>query len=90
MIQEFKVKDKKSSCDLYLVPQNAYIDLRVAYRNGSVPADFSDADLQCNGISDPRSIVGKPDDIFSAMRAAAAVNKPTSSVTTASSPSNNE
>lgn len=83
MIQVFKPYATKPVEDLYLVPPYASLDLRQAYATGSVSSTFEDVEGSYNGISDPASILGKPDDVFSAMRAAkaAASIKPAQPVT---------
>lgn len=53
-----------------VVSQIGYIDLRVAYATGEVPSDLEGVEGNFNGIDDPNSIMGTPDDVFSAMRAA--------------------
>lgn len=83
MVQMFKPYETKPVEDLYIVPPYGYLDLRQAYSTGSVSSTFEDVEGSYNGISDPGSILGKPDDVFSAMRAAkaAASIKPALQVT---------
>jgi hypothetical protein len=61
------------------VEQIGFIDLRVAYSTGVVALDIEGVDGNFNGIEDPATILGKPDDVFSAMRAADAVSVSSSS-----------
>lgn len=51
------------------VSQIGYVNLRVAMATGSVPSDLSGTENVSNGIEDPKSIIGKPDDLFSVLRA---------------------
>lgn len=57
------------SPNISAVSQIGYVNLRVAMATGSIPADLTGTENAANGIDDPRSIIGKPDDVFSAMRA---------------------
>lgn len=72
MKQEFEpvIIPNEGFCpNIYAVSQIGFVNLRVAMASGSVPADLSGTENATNGIDDPRSIIGKPDDVFSAMRA---------------------
>lgn len=72
MIQEFEpvIIPNEGFCpNISAVSQIGYVNLRVAMATGSVPADLTGTENVSNGIDDPRSIIGKPDDVFSAMRA---------------------
>lgn len=53
-----------------IVDQIGYIDLRVAYATGVVRGDLSAVEGDFNGIDDPKSMIGNPDDVFSSIRAA--------------------
>lgn len=72
MIQELQMKlellpfDK----DLQIVEQVGYVDLRRAYEDSCVPSDLGVDESTYNGIDEPSSIIGKPDDVFAAHRAA--------------------
>lgn len=68
------------SRDLQLVDQVGYIDLREAFLSGVVPGDVDSDSSSYNGIDDPNSIIGSPDDVFAADRAAKAYNSAASSV----------
>lgn len=54
--------------DLKPVDEYGWIDAAVAYINKSVPSDMVTQESDYNGIEDPDSILGKPDDVFSALR----------------------
>lgn len=64
--------------NLSTVSQYGYIDLRAAMATGVVPSQLSDSNIPDNGISDPNAIIGRPDDVFSAKRAAEAYHSATS------------
>lgn len=75
MIQKFEpvvIPDEGYTRNISSISQIGYVDLRIAMATGTVPADLSGTENNDNGIDDPRSIIGKPDDVFSAMRANAA------------------
>lgn len=72
MIQEFDpvvIPSEGFTENMSTVSQIGYVNLRVAMATGTVPADLTGTENATNGIEDPRSIIGKPDDVFSAMRA---------------------
>lgn len=70
MIQEFKINPiEPLSQDFVEVSQFGYIDLRVALSTGEVPSDLQGVEGSYNDIDEPSSIIGKPDDVFAAMRA---------------------
>lgn len=76
MIQEINAVytvDGEFSRDIAPVVQIGFIDLRVAYATGVVACDIDGVEGNFNGVESPESIIGKPDDVFSAMRAAKAV-----------------
>lgn len=54
--------------DIKPVDEYGWIDAAVAYINKSVPSDLVTQESDYNGIDDPDSILGKPDDVFSALR----------------------
>lgn len=62
---EFQPFDK----DLQIVEQVGFVDLRRAYEDASVPSDLGVDESTYNGIDDPSSIIGRPDDVFAAHRA---------------------
>lgn len=72
MIQELKpvvfVEDDYNK-NVSTVSQYGYIDMRVAYATGVVPSSLEDTSNPSNGIDEPSSIIGRPDDIFSVKRA---------------------
>ena len=73
MVQNFDVGVLEPfTSNIAVVSQIGYIDLRVAFATGEVPADLEGVEGNFNGIDDPNSIIGSPDDVFSAMRAAEA------------------
>lgn len=76
MVQEFKhvvLVEGEYSRNIAPVDQYGYVDLRVAFESSSIPADITGAEGSFNGISEPESILGVPDDAFSAIRASKAV-----------------
>lgn len=54
--------------DLKPVDEFGWIDAAEAYVNKSVPSNLITQESDYNGIDDPDSILGKPDDVFSALR----------------------
>ena len=60
--------------NLTSVSQIGFIDLRIAYSSGVVAADLEGSLADVNGIDEPSSIVGRPDDVFSAIRSKDVVN----------------
>lgn len=68
MVYNFKPYDKKPIGDLHMVEQFAAVDLRVAAATGIVPGDASITEASYNGIENPASMLGKPDDVFAAYR----------------------
>lgn len=60
--------------NLTSVSQIGYIDLRVAYSSGVVAADLEGSLADVNGIDEPATIVGRPDDVFAALRSKEVVN----------------
>ena len=56
------------NADIRLTDEFGYIDLVEAFSNGSIPAEVSDTDVNYNEIEDPSTIMGKPSDVFEAMR----------------------
>lgn len=69
MIQHFEVKESRPKCDLHLVDRIGYVDLRVSYESGVVSGDLDSVEGNFNGITDPSSVLGCPDDVFAAIRA---------------------
>lgn len=93
MIQHFEPYEVRPRTDLYLVPQIGWIDLRVAYASGVISGDIESVEGNYNEIDDPRSILGKPDDVFSALRASSSVETaaaPAAGQPSVPSESNNE
>lgn len=68
MIQEFT--SKRGPRDLKEVSQFGYLDLRVAYTQGTISGDLNGQDPHFNNIEDPSSILGKPKDVFDSYRLA--------------------
>ena len=62
------------SRDLCEVAQTGYVDLRLAFSTGTIDGDLSANEQSFNGIDEPNSLIGKPDDCFAAMRAAEVSN----------------
>lgn len=54
--------------DLKPVDAFGFLDLASAYVNKTVPSDTVTQETEYNGIDDPASILGKPRDVFDALR----------------------
>lgn len=54
--------------DLKPVEPFGFIDLKSAFVNKTVPSNLPDSEVDYNGIEDPASIVGRPSDVFDALR----------------------
>lgn len=54
--------------DIHDVDQFGFVDLVECIENGHVPSTVSDTEAEYNGIDDPASILGKPDDVFTAYK----------------------
>lgn len=63
-----------SEHDLTPVSQTGFIDLCDAMVSGVVPSQLPDSDEVYNGIEDPESILGKPSDVFEALRMESYIN----------------
>ena len=65
-----KVLDCKynSECDNTAVDQYGFVDLAESIKNGVVPSSISNTEDEYNGIDDPSTILGKPHDVFEAIR----------------------
>ena len=55
-------------CDNTAVDQYGFVDLAESIRNGVVPSSVSNTEDEYNGIDDPSTILGKPHDVFEAIR----------------------
>ena len=56
-------------CDIERVSPEGALDLCKAYSLGSIPSNLDSVESDYNGIEDPASIIGKPDDVFSGIQA---------------------
>lgn len=74
MVQVFRPYESCPVGDRKLVIRGCDIDLVEANRSGCVPSDVVGVEPSSNGISDPLSIIGSPDDVFSSLRASNALN----------------
>lgn len=54
--------------DIAEVDQFGFIDINKAFQNGYVPGNNSSVTLDFDGEVDPSAIMGKPSDVFEAMR----------------------
>lgn len=54
--------------DLRAVEPLGFVDLQEALVNHNIPSQIADTEDSYNGIEDPSSILGKPSDIFDALR----------------------
>lgn len=59
--------------DIKPVVQSGFIDLVQANRLSSVPSSINVEEKPYNGIEDPRSIGGRPSDVFDAMQMAKSI-----------------
>lgn len=73
MVQVFHPYETCPVRDKKLVLRGCDIDLVEANRSGCVPSDVVGVEPSSNGISDPLSIIGSPDDVFSSLRASDAL-----------------
>lgn len=55
-------------CDVMAVEPFGYVNLVEAVENGTVPSFINNVEAQYNDIDDPRTIIGKPGDIFEMYR----------------------
>lgn len=56
-------------CDLKEVEPFGFVDLKNAFVERCVPSQVGESDSDYNGIDNPDSILGKPADVFDALRA---------------------
>lgn len=56
--------------DIKPVESFGFVDLKSAFVNNTVPSRLPESETDYNGIEDPSTIVGKPGDVFDALRAA--------------------
>ena len=76
MVQEFDLfVEEAFSQEATHVDQMGAIDLRQAFETGVVEGSFEESAENYNDIDDPKSIIGTPDDVFAADRAAKAYKK---------------
>ena len=61
--------------DLKAVEPFGFVDLKESFINNCVPSQAPDAESDYNGIQDPSSILGKPSDVFDALRMAQDIEK---------------
>lgn len=59
--------------DIQAVSQTGAVDLAKANAMSSIPASLSAEQLSYNEIDDPRSIAGRPSDVFEAAQASKAI-----------------
>lgn len=55
--------------DVQAVEQTGWVDLALANSMNAIPATLEGSDLSYNRIEDPRSIAGRPSDIFDTFQA---------------------
>lgn len=72
MIQHYSALTERPKCDKCIVAQTGWIDLRSAFAGMSIDGSSGAPEGQYNGIEQPGSIMGRPDDVFAAHRAAKA------------------
>ena len=61
--------------DLKDVEPFGFVDLKDAFVNRCVPSQVGESDSDYNGIDNPESILGKPADVFDALRASEILEK---------------
>lgn len=61
--------------DLKAVEPFGFVDLKDSYINNCVPSQSPEAETDYNGIQDPSSILGRPSDVFDALRMAQDIEK---------------
>lgn len=54
--------------DMQAVEPFGFVDLKDALVNNCVPSQLPDSDTDYNGIEDPDAILGRPSDVFDALR----------------------
>ena len=68
MVQEFDIVEiKPFEQDKAIVEQLGFIDLRLAYETGVIPADVGAESLQYEEIEHD-NVIGRPDDVFQSKR----------------------
>lgn len=50
------------------VDQVGFVDLRKAFLTATIPGDLSVDESRYNGVEEPASLVGRPSDVFDAIR----------------------
>lgn len=61
--------------DMKAVEPFGFVDLKDSYINNCVPSQSPEAETDYNGIQDPSSILGRPSDVFDALRMAQDIEK---------------
>ena len=61
--------------DLKEVEPFGFVDLKNAFVERCVPSQVGESESDYNGIDNPESILGKPSDVFDALRAAVELEK---------------
>lgn len=89
MKQTFKFNPET---DISEVDQFGFINITKSIQNGYVPGTNSSVQLEFDGCDDPSAIVGKPSDVFEAMRMQDAIisSLKSNSVSSDSSPDKGE
>lgn len=63
------------NADVAPVDQFGFVDLHDAFVNASIPGDLVVDSESYNGVDDPDSLIGRPSDVFDALRRAAYVRE---------------
>lgn len=63
-----KFRDFVEGEDICEVDQFGYVDVNRAFQNGYVPGNNESVTADYNECEDPSAIMGKPSDVFEAMR----------------------
>lgn len=61
--------------DLKPVEPFGFVDLKESFINNCVPSNTPESESDYNGIQDPASILGRPSDVFDALRLAQDIEK---------------
>lgn len=67
--------------DIAPVDQFGFVDLHEAFLNASIPGELNTEAENYNGVDDPDSLLGRPSDVFDAIRKASYVQSSTAAST---------
>lgn len=72
IVKECKFDESR---DLKAVEPFGFVDLKESFVNNCVPSQVGESDSDYNGIDNPESILGRPSDVFDALRMAQDIDK---------------